>query len=191
MKVGKMNKWQEGRTLKKLQAGDEESFGKIYDLYVDRIYKYVFFKIGSKEKVEEIVQDVFLKFWRFAKDKENEVKNVSALLYSICRSMVADYYRAESGGEEVISFEETIMSETELGSEENLSDDIDINLDLEKVKSALAELSPIYQDVIIMKYMEELSNKEIGEVLGKEEGNIRVLAYRAMKQLRLIFKSDG
>ncbi len=183
-----MNKHQQDRELRKIQDGDEQSFGKVYDWYVDKIYRYVFLKIGSKEKVEEIVQDVFLKFWRFVRDKENEVKDINALLYSIAKSMIADYYR--SAGENIISLDETMMIEDETSEEETMSDDIDISLDIEKVKGVLKRMPQIYQDVIIMKFVEEMEHSEIAEALGKEEGNVRVLAHRALKQLRELLKSD-
>ncbi|NMC51432.1 RNA polymerase sigma factor [Candidatus Kuenenbacteria bacterium] len=188
MRAQKINKWQESKLLKRLKNGDEESFRKIYDFFVDRIYKYVFLKIGSKEKTEEIVQDVFLKFWRFAKDEENKVSDLSAFIYSIARSMIADHYRNEGKVDAVVSFEETIITEEEIVSESVLSEEIDISIDLEKVSAALTKLSQVYQDLIIMKYIEEMSNKEIAEILGKEEGNIRVLAHRAIKQLRAILR---
>lgn len=188
MRAQKINKWQESKLLKRLKNGDEESFRKIYDFFVDRIYKYVFLKIGSKEKTEEIVQDVFLKFWRFAKDEENKVSDLSAFIYSIARSMIADHYRNEGKVDAVVSFEETIITEEEIVSESVLSEEIDISIDLEKVGAALTKLSQVYQDLIIMKYIEEMSNKEIAEILGKEEGNIRVLAHRAIKQLRAILR---
>lgn len=174
----------------KIQNGDEESFGKIYDWYVNRIFKYVSLKIGSIEKAEEIVQDVFLKFWRFARDKENKVKNISAFLYKIAKSMVADHYRTTAGEGKIISLEETIIVEDETIGEEELADNIDLNLDIEKIKMALEKLPRSYQDVIIMKFMEELTNKEIAEILEKEEGHIRVLAHRALKQLRSLLKSN-
>src|SRR3989338_697598 len=190
MKGSKIHKLQEKRLLGKIQNGDEESFGKIYDWYVNRIFKYVSLKIGSIEKAEEIVQDVFLKFWRFARDKENKVKNISAFLYKIAKSMVADHYRTTAGEGKIISLEETIIVEDETIGEEELADNIDLNLDIEKIKMALEKLPRSYQDVIIMKFMEELTNKEIAEILEKEEGHIRVLAHRALKQLRSLLKSN-
>ncbi len=191
MKGLKMDKKQLDRLIEKTQNGDGESFGKIYDWYVDKIYRYVFLKIGSKEKTEEIAQDVFLKFWRFIRDKENKVKNVNAFLYTIAKSMIADHYRSAKGEEETISWEETMMSESEMSEEETMGDEIDINLDMEKIRNVLARLPQIYQDVIIMKFIDELDNDEIAEALGKEEGNIRVLAHRALKQLRELLLQDN
>ncbi len=192
MKGLKIDQKQLNRLVEKIQKGDEESFGKIYDSYVDSIYRYVFLKIGSKEKTEEIVQDVFLKFWRFVREKENKVKNVNAFLYTIAKSLIADYYRAAEKREETVMLEETIITEADLVAGESLNEEIDIGLDIEKIKAVLGELPQIYQDVIIMKFMDELGNDEIALALDKEEGHIRVLAHRALKQLReLLLKKNG
>ena len=104
--------------------------------------------------------------------------------------MVADHYRTTAGEGKIISLEETIIVEDETIGEEELADNIDLNLDIEKIKMALEKLPRSYQDVIIMKFMEELTNKEIAEILEKEEGHIRVLAHRALKQLRSLLKSN-
>ncbi|NMB48124.1 sigma-70 family RNA polymerase sigma factor [Candidatus Kuenenbacteria bacterium] len=192
MKGLKIEQKQLNRLVEKIQKGDEESFGKIYDSYVDSIYRYVFLKIGSKEKTEEIAQDVFLKFWRFVREKENKVKNVNAFLYTIAKSLIADYYRAAEKREETVMLEETIITEADLVAGESLDEEIDIGLDMEKIKAVLGELPQIYQDVIIMKFMDELNNDEIALALDKEEGHIRVLAHRALKKLReLLLKKNG
>ncbi len=192
MRGTKIDQKQLKRLVEKIQQGDEASFGKIYDSYVNSIYRYVFLKIGLKEKTEEVVQDIFLKFWRFAREKENRIQNVNAFLYTIAKSMIVDYYRAAGKAEEVIGFQESIMTEDELAASESLDEGIDIVLDMEKIKAVLAKLPQVYQDVIIMKFMDELSNEEIALALAKEEGHIRVLVHRALKQLReLLLKNNG
>ncbi len=184
-----MKEYKEKKLWIKVQKGDEKSFAKLYDLYIDKIYRFVFLKINNQTKAEEIVQDVFLKLWKIGQDENREVRNLSALLYQIARFAVIDYYRAQNIKKETISIDEISLAEEPV-SNEDIEKDIDIEYDIEKIKQALVKLPEIYKDIIIMKFIDELTNKEISLVLNKEEGNIRVLSSRALKKLRQLLNKN-
>lgn len=177
---------------RKIQKGDEKSFAELYDLYVERLYKFVFLKINNQTKAEEIVQDIFLKLWKVGQDKQkNEIKNVLALLYQMARFAVIDYYRSTNTDKtkEIISIDELAsQEELRVAIEEESEKEIDQQYILEEVKEALSSLPEIYKDVIIMRFIEEMDYKEIAEALGKDEGNVRVLVHRALKKIRYILK---
>ncbi len=180
-----MKEYKEKKLWIKVQKGDEKSFAKLYDLYIDKIYRFVFLKINNQTKAEEIVQDVFLKLWKISQDENREVRNLSALLYQISRFAVIDYYRSQNIKKETVSIDEISLAEEPV-SNDDIEKNIDIEYDIEKIKQALVDLPEIYKDIIIMKFIDELTNKEISLVLNKEEGNVRVLVSRALKKIRQI-----
>ncbi|MFH1890260.1 MAG: RNA polymerase sigma factor [Candidatus Kuenenbacteria bacterium] len=176
--------------MKKLQKGDEKSFTQIYDLYVDKIYRFVFLKTSSRETAEEIVQDVFMRFWKFAQDNENTVKSISAVLYQTARNLVIDYYRSIGRKESTVLLEDNLIPDKTADADTDIQKDIDIEYSLQEVENALKLLPEKYKDIIIMKFINELSSKEIAQALNKQEGNVRVLVHRALATLKKSIKEN-
>ncbi len=178
----------------KIRKGDEKSFAQLYDLYVDRLYKFVFLKINNQSKAEEIVQDVFLKLWKVGQDEErSDVKNVLALLYRMARFAVIDYYRSlkTEKAKEIVPMDDLAgQEELQLSTDEDSDNEIDQQYALEEVKSALSLLPEVYKDIIIMRFIDEMEYREIAEALDKDEGNIRVLVHRALKKMRYILNNS-
>jgi len=87
--------WNEKSLLFKLQTKrDPDAFAALYDTYVERIYRFVFFKVGNQTDTEDIVSETFLKTWNYiTSHKSEEVKSFSGLLYRIARNCIVDYYR--------------------------------------------------------------------------------------------------
>lgn len=161
---------------------DPEAFGKVYDLYAPRIYRFVYFKVSSEEEAQDITADVFLKAWQYLLDRNGqEVRHLSALLYRIARNRVIDFYRQRAARGEVESLapNDEILEDTrdQFGK-------LDAKLDVEALAPALRSLKDEYREVLVMKYIDELENDEIAEALGKTQGNVRVLLHRAMNSLR-------
>ena len=169
---------------------DPEAFGKIYDLYAARIYRFVFFKVSSAEEAQDITADVFLKAWQYLLEESGrDVRHLGALLYSIARNRVIDLYRsrsmketlplAESGDDEMLPDTRRLMDQTEA------------KLDVEMLAKHLRSLKDEYREVLIMKYMDELSASEIGKYLDKPPGTVRVLLHRATNALRDIIHEES
>ena len=94
----------EKNLLKSIKKGDQESFGKLYDHNFEKIYRFVSIKINNLSETEEIVQDIFFKFWTYVREG-NQVKSSAALLYKIARNSIADHYRKTGVIPQVISLE--------------------------------------------------------------------------------------
>lgn len=165
---------------------DPEAFGKLYDLYVSRIYRFVYFKIPSVEDAQDVTSETFLRFWNHVADGK-PVEHVAALLYRIARNLVSDFYRARSV--ENISIDATPEIERLLSDARGLVK-IEQSMDVGQVLSALRLLKDEYREIIILRYVDELTNAEIGEVLGKAPGNVRVLTHRALETLRELLKKQ-
>lgn len=156
-----------------------KTFGKIYDRYIDKIYRFVFLKVGSKEIAEDLTSETFLRGWETFKEKQKEIENVQAFLYQIAKNLVVDYYR-EKNKTQIVSAEALPIADPR----QNLEEKIAQNLDLERIKKALNQLNDDYQNAIIWHYLEELPIKEIAQLLEKSEGATRVLISRALNALR-------
>jgi len=161
---------------------DPEAFGKIYDLYAGRIYRFVFFKVPSEEEAQDVTADVFLKAWQYLIDESGkDVRYLGALLYSIARNRVIDLYRElahQSLQPLADEAEETIPDDRRLMEQAEAS--IDVGL----LNAHLRSLKDEYREVLIMRYLDEMSPGEIAGTLGKPAGNVRVLLHRAMNALK-------
>lgn len=161
---------------------DPEAFGAVYDAYVKQIYRFIYFKVSSAEQAEDLTSEAFLKAWQYLKEKR-DVPNLQALLYSVARSVVIDHYRATVCERGTVSLDETIADErTDVASEKFLKD-METKFDTTVVLEKLRHLKDEYRDVVIMRYLDEMSTGEIATVLGKNASNVRVLLHRATKAL--------
>ncbi|MBI4457396.1 RNA polymerase sigma factor [Candidatus Uhrbacteria bacterium] len=158
---------------------DPDAFGQIYDAYVKPIYRFIYFKVPSTEQAEDLTSETFLKAWQYLKENR-EVQSLQALLYSVARSTVIDHYRKAQTELPLEDDRGNIL--TDVGSEKLLKD-IETSHDAEQVIAKLRGLKDEYREVIVLKYLDELSANEIAATLGKSAANVRVLLHRAMRAL--------
>lgn len=167
-------------------AQDEQAFARLYDAYVEAIYRFVYVKLSSKEQAEDVTAEVFLKLWQ-ALQRGQEVRHVRGLLYKIARNLIIDVYRKRGAAPETAS---VTFSEDETSSDtETLSDrgtgsrGIEAKADLALLLDQIAQLKDDYQDVLTLRLMDDLSFQDIAEILTKDVGAVRVLYHRALKAL--------
>ena len=153
-------------------------FSSIYDKYVDKIYRFIFIKVSSQEIAEDLCSETFLRGWQVFKERE-DIENPPAFLYQIARNLIIDHYR-EKGKAKIVSAEYTPI----VDPREDLEEKANLSSDLEEVRLSLANLKGDYQDVIIYRYLDELSVPEIAKILEKSEGTVRVTLHRALKTLK-------
>jgi len=180
MKTGRV---EEKLLLYKIKKNDKQAFIKAYDLYIDQLYRFVYFKVGSKEEAEDLCSAVFLKAWNYIlTDNLKDRNTLKALLYKIARNLIIDHYRKNK-------VRETVSLNGDNGIEvidekQNMGRDLEIKTDLLVLETKLPELKDEYREVIILRFVNELSVKEISEILDKTRGNVRVLIFRALSALR-------
>jgi RNA polymerase sigma-70 factor (ECF subfamily) len=161
---------------------DPDAFGEIYDSYVKQIYRFIYFKVPSAEQAEDLTSEAFLKAWHYLKEKR-DVTNLQALLYSVARSVVIDWYRAAAAERGNVMLEESVTIEAADAASEKLQHEIEVKFDTSLVLEKLRGLKDEYREVVILKYLDELTTGEIAAVLGKTPANVRVLVHRATKAL--------
>jgi len=170
----------EKSTVEKLVAqavnGNTDAFGELYSLFVEKIYRYIFYHVKSKTTTEDITGEVFLKAWRAIGSCRGKENTFSPWLYRIAHNQLIDEIRKRQRHPSV-----------ELENAENISDSESSVEEYSKQQELLGVidcLPPNYKQVIILKFIEGLDNREIANIMGKSEGAIRVLQMRALSTLK-------
>lgn len=159
---------------------DAKAYGELYDEYFQRIHRYISFKIPHKEDVDEITSEVFLRGWEYA--TASKVDNLNALLYRMARNLIADYYRSKkiTGPIE----EADTLENAQKGR--SLEETVMIREEFRHILQKLKKLKEEYQDVLVMRFLDEMSISEIAEAIEKTPNATRVLLHRAKKALQEI-----
>jgi RNA polymerase sigma factor (sigma-70 family) len=161
------------------QSGDTEAFSHLYDFFIDPIYRYVFFKVKSEDALD-LTETVFLKVWENIKSYRPDRKNssFSSWVYRIAHNVIVDHYRLAKSYEK-LNFDlpdESRNNNPVYTAEEKMSQDT--------LKKAISRLKRSYQQVILLKYINELENHEISRIMKRSEGSLRILKFRALKALK-------
>jgi RNA polymerase sigma-70 factor (ECF subfamily) len=157
----------------------KKEFSKIYDKYVEKIFRFVFLKVNSKEVAEDLTSETFLRTWEVFRQGNQKIENVSAFLYQTARNLITDYYR-EKGKAQIISPEAYPIADPR----QSLEKQIILNSEMERVRKALSQLNEDYQNAIIWYYLDEMPIQEVANLLDRTVPATRVLISRAIKALR-------
>ena len=186
----KVGKSYEKKLFAELKKRDQEAFIRAYDIYVDQIYRFIYFKVGSIEEAQDITSLVFLKTWNYiVNDNLEDIKTLKALIYKIARTTVIDHYRKNQ-----------LEKKIEIGAAENrleIPDDkqdiarlMEVKSDFNIIAEKIDSLKEEYREVIVLRYINELSVGETAKVINKSKSNVRVLTHRALRALKDIIDED-
>lgn len=160
----------------------EKKFSELYDQYVDKIYRFVFLKVNSREIAEDLTSEIFLRGWKAycSQGKNgNKIENMTAFLYQIARNLIVDHYRKKAQVQ-LCSAETANLIDTGVELENNAF----MNSDMERVKIALTGINEDYREIIVWHYLDDISVRDIGKMLNKSEDAVRVSLHRALKALK-------
>ncbi len=169
---------------------NKESFGVLYDEHIKSIYRFIYFKVNSKEEAEDLASETFLKAWNYLTkiDNSNKVHNFKAFLYQVANNLVIDFYRKRSLLP--ISLNDGEWEDANVPDEKLFGiDKIKKEDDAEELRKAFKKIPENYSSVVIWYYLEELEIPEIAQILGKSEGTVRVTIHRALKALKRVLES--
>lgn len=164
-------------------ANQKKEFSKIYDKYIEKIYRFIFLKVSSQEIAEDLASETFLRGWESFKNGL-VIENPQAFLYQIARNLVTDHYR-EKGKAQFVSIDNTPIIDSNSKMEEKAF----LSLDIENIRSSLTGLKEDYQNVIIWHYLDDLPIQEVAYMLDRSEDATRVLLHRALEGLRKNMKA--
>ncbi|MBU1014888.1 RNA polymerase sigma factor [Patescibacteria group bacterium] len=162
-----------------------EYFSKIYDEYVEHIYRFVYLKTGSPDIAQDLCSDVFLRGWQAYKSpgthESGRIVNMRAFLYQLARNVIADHYRK---GEKMqfLSLEQTAIEFVDFG--EGPDEMAGTRLEIDQIRIAILEIPEDYQNLLIWRYLDDLSIPEICQLTGKSEEAVRVGIHRGLRRLK-------
>ena len=160
----------------KAKLGDQIAFGQIYEIFFQKIFQFIYFRVSHKEIAEDLTEEVFLK----AHSKITNLESIASFtgwLYQIARNAVIDYYRSKKLTVNLADVENTLEYET------NIVDLVNLGYQQASLLNLIKELSTQEQSVIKMKFLEDLDTAEIAQILNQSEVNIRVIQHRALTKL--------
>lgn len=170
---------------------NKDSFAELYDQHIKPIYRFIYFKVNSKEEAEDLASETFLKAWNYLSklDNSNKVHNFKAFLYQIANNLVIDFYRKRSLLPVSLNDAEwedaNIPDSRPAGIDKIRKDD-----EIAELKKAFKKIPENYSSVVIWYYLEELEIAEIAQILGKSEGTVRVTIHRALKSLKKVLENN-
>lgn len=170
--------------INRAKNGEAEAFGLLYDRYAPKIYRFILIKTGRKADAEDLTSQVFMRAWESIGNFEFQGFPFSSWLYRIAGNSVIDYYRTFRSHQDVEEVAEAVQAS------EDYAGDLDLKADTDRIRSAIRLLDQDQQNVVVMRFVDELSTKEIAAALGKSEGAIRVIQHRALKNLKQSLNSN-
>jgi len=174
------------RALVEQAKTDPEAFGILYERYVNKIYSYMYYRVGNHHDAEDLTARTFHRAMDHIGRYTQRGVPFSAWLYRIAHNLMANWHR-DRQRQQVVSLEDTVLS---VQSEDEPHQIAEREEERDRLLAAVRCLPPDRQQLLILKYVEGLSNAEIGRTLGRSEGAIKSLYYRTLVSLRETFDTS-
>ncbi len=165
--------------LAQAAQGDRDAFGMLYERYIDRIFNYVYYRTGNVNDAEDLTARVFQRAMNHIVNYTDRGVPFSAWLYRIAHNLVANWHRDRSRRQEIPLSDAPLIAKGE-HPESNLVHTQQQESLLRLIRSLPAER----QTLLILKFVEHLSNAEIGEIMGRSEGAVKSLYHRTLLSMR-------
>lgn len=162
--------------VRRARDGNANAFGELYERHLDRVYRYVFYRVGSPVEAEDLTEQVFLKAWEAIARYDDRGLPFTAWLYRMAHNLVIDYYRTRRPD---VALDEAL----DRAAQDDPSAETEANLEAAEVRAAIGDLNPEQQQVLILRFIEGLGHDQVATILGKTEGATRVLQHRALAAL--------
>ena len=172
--------------LERAREYDAQALAEIYDRYAESIYRYAYRYVGDANLAEDLTSEVFLKLLEVLGTRRAPRKQLQGWLYRVARNLAVDWFRKQAKGVP-LSLNEELTPDGD-GSPITRLEQLQLRQDL---REAISELTPDQQQVIVLRFGEGRKIREVGRLMGKSEGSIKVLQYRAMKRLRKLLENQG
>lgn len=163
--------------VEKVKKGDSLAFAELYDMYVKKIYDFIFFRTYHKQTAEDLTSVTFTKAFEKINSFANDKGNFGSWLYRIARNTVIDHYRTSKSTSD-------IFEAYDLSDRTNIEVDYDIQQKLGQVQEYLSKLDAQQRELVIMRVWDGLAYKEIAEIVGKSEDSLKVAFSRIMAKMK-------
>ncbi|MEU4324471.1 sigma-70 family RNA polymerase sigma factor [Nonomuraea dietziae] len=169
------------------KTGDSDAFGTLYDRYLDLVYRYIYFRVGSHPLAEDLTSETFLRALRRIGDFTWQGRDFGAWLVTIARNLVADHFKSGRYRLEVSTAEVLDVPLEGAHIPENAVVTAIIN---DRVLRAVRDLNPEQQECVVLRFLHGLSLAETALIMGKKSGAIKALQFRAIRSLARALKPD-
>jgi RNA polymerase sigma-70 factor (ECF subfamily) len=174
------------RLVRLAQAGDGEAFGNLYDLYVDTVYRFIYFRVNDRALAEDFTSETFLRALRRIGTISYQGRDIGAWFITIARNIVLDHMKSARHRLEVTTAD-TIEGKEHAESTESAVLD---TLATERLMAAVAMLGDEQRECVMLRFIHGLSVSETAAVMGKNDGAIKALQHRAVRKLADLVGGD-
>ena len=176
----------EAELLSRAVCGDKQAFGALYERYLEQIYRYIYYRVADHSEAEDLTEMVFLKVWERLPEMTGAsvVRNFRAWLYRVAHNLVVDRHRTHRPS---VSLDQAAGVHAADPAPEDFVQERET---AQSLAGAVAQLEPSLQQVILCRFVSQLSHAETAEVMGLNEGHVRVLQHRALKAMRSLLDKD-
>ncbi len=164
--------------------GDVEAFTRLYDVYADRVLRYIYGRVGRIEDAEDLTQMAFLQAWRAIGRYRSTETPFRGWLFRIAHNVVVSYFRS---WKPVGCLQDDLVDPGESASPDGVLAGYEQQ---QQIRQAILRLSPDQRRVVTMRFLEDFDYQEIAGVIGKSEGTVRVIQCRALQQLRKLLERE-
>jgi RNA polymerase sigma-70 factor (ECF subfamily) len=172
--------YNEEDVLARASQGDRDAFGQLYERYAERIFNYVYYRTGNQHDAEDLTARVFQRAMNHIRNYTDRGVPFSAWLYRIAHNLVANWHRDRSRKQEVAIDDLPVLPTKGDHPERNLVR----SQEQEALLKMIRKLPPERQNLLILKFVEDMSNAEIGNIMGRSEGAVKSLYHRTLLALR-------
>ncbi|GAA4785144.1 ECF subfamily RNA polymerase sigma factor, BldN family [Streptomyces ziwulingensis] len=173
--------------VERAQAGEADAFGRLYDQYSDTVYRYIYYRVGGKATAEDLTSETFLRALRRIGTFTWQGRDFGAWLVTIARNLVADHFKSSRFRLEVTTGEMLDANEVARSPEDSVLE----SLSNAALLDAVRRLNPQQQECVTLRFLQGLSVAETARVMGKNEGAIKTLQYRAVRTLARLLPDDA
>ncbi len=177
-----ISKQEERELIRRAKECDSTAFARLYEHYYQDIYNYIYYRVPNASLAEDLASDVFIKVLESIDSFTFRGLPFSAWLFRIAKNLMVDYFRSHPGPVDLP------LEEGVLPAEGGPSDIFERELTQQRLVRALNNLTEDQQQVIILKFVDGLSNNDVAQVLGKSEGAIKSLQHRALSSLNRVLE---
>ena len=165
---------------------DSEAFGILYECYVNKIYNYIYYRVGNQHDAEDLTARTFHRALNHIERYVNQGAPFSAWLYRIAHNLVANWHRDQSR-RKLISLEDIKLIIQRRDGPDQMTEQRE---EKDQLLAIIQRLPSERQQLLILKFAHGLSNAEIGQVMGRSEGAIKSLYHRTLLSLRETFEAE-
>jgi RNA polymerase sigma-70 factor (ECF subfamily) len=175
-----MDDLSDDKILAKAVAGDQEAFSLLYTRHVAKIFNYIYYRTGNANDAEDLTSRVFHRAMAHIKNYRDQGVPFTAWLYRIAHNLVANWHRDNSRKKEV-----PLEDHSNLSMRGNLPETTLVeSQEIEKLLGAIRKMNSERQQILILKFVEGMSNAEIAIIMRRSEGAIKSLYHRTLLSLR-------